>query len=162
MNKIRILIVDDVKEILERLEKILSNIEDVDIIGTANNGKDEYEKILELQPDLVFTDNQMPELNGIDVIEKIRNECKEQNNIDFVMITGERSSELYSKLCKLNVYSIVNKPYDDEKIIEIIEKYKIEKEKIQEKNCLQESLPIVIQEKVTLWNRILKFLGFRK
>ena len=103
MNKYKIIIADDMEENLIRLEKILNGINSIDLVGKAKNGKEELEKILELHPDLVLSDNQMPLLNGIDVIEKIRNDYKEEN-IDFIIITADRN--LTQRALSLNVFSI--------------------------------------------------------
>lgn len=162
MDKIKVLIADDVQEIAKRIESIIEKNEKVKIVGIANDGQEEYEKILELQPELVFTDNKMPKLNGIDVIEKIRSEHPEQNKTDFVIISSEINSELYSRTCKLNVLSIVNKPFEDDKIIQIIEEYILEKDRNIEKSNIQEKLPIKIQEKNSLWRKILTFLRLTK
>lgn len=162
MEKIKILIADDIEEIAKRIEAIIEKNEKVEIVGIANNGQEEYEKILKLKPDLVFTDNKMPQLNGIDVIEKIRNEHVEFSELDFIMVTSERNSELYSKLCKLNIFSILNKPFDDSKIIQIIEEYIMQKEKAIEKSDIQENLPVEIKEKSNIWRKILTFFRLIK
>lgn len=120
-KKIRIVIADDVKDVLERLEKILSQVDNVELVGKAKDGKELMEKILELKPDLIVTDNQMPELNGIDVIEKIKNEYAGQCKIDSIIITGDR--DLIARAVNLGVFSIINKPYEDSKVIEVIEDY---------------------------------------
>lgn len=135
MNKYKIIIADDMEENLIRLEKILNGINSIDLVGKAKNGKEELEKILELHPDLVLSDNQMPLLNGIDVIEKIRNDYKEEN-IDFIIITADRN--LTQRALSLNVFSIINKPYEDSKIIDTINEYiesvEYKKENIKEDN----------------------------
>ena len=135
MNKYKIIIADDMEENLIRLEKILNGINSIDLVGKAKNGKEELEKILELHPDLVLSDNQMPLLNGIDVIEKIRNSYKEKN-IDFIIITADRN--LTQRALSLNVFSIINKPYEDSKIIDTINEYiesvEYKKENIKEDN----------------------------
>lgn len=120
MSKYKIIIADDIEDNLIRIENILNNIDRVEIVGRAKNGEEELEKILDLHPDLVITDNQMPLLNGIDVIEKIRNDYNEEN-IDFIIITADRN--LTQRALSLNVFSIINKPYEDSKIIDTINEY---------------------------------------
>ena len=136
MNKYKILIADDLEDNLVRIENILNNITNVEIVGRAKNGEEELEKILDLHPDLVITDNQMPLLNGIDVINKIRKDCKEQNEIDFIIITADRN--LTQRALSLNVFSIINKPYEDSNIIDTINEYieslEYKKENIKEDN----------------------------
>ena len=135
MNNYKILIADDTETNLIRIENILNNISNVEVVGKAKNGKEELEKILELHPDLVLSDNQMPLLNGIDVIEKIRNDYKEEN-IDFIIITADRN--LTQRALSLNVFSIINKPYEDSKIIDSINEYiesvEYKKENIKDNN----------------------------
>ena len=136
MRKYKIIIADDIEDNLVRIENILNNIDKVEIVGRAKNGEEELEKIIELHPDLVITDNQMPLLNGIDVIDKIRKDCKEQNEIDFIIITADRN--LTQRALSLNVFSIINKPYEDSNIIDTINEYiealEYKKENIKEDN----------------------------
>lgn len=73
MGKIKVVIADDVNVIAEQHKKVASSFSEIDVIGIAKNGQEEYEMIVNLQPDLVITDNQMPEKNGIDVIELVNN-----------------------------------------------------------------------------------------
>lgn len=137
MRKYKIIIADDIEDNLVRIENILNNIDKVEIVGRGKNGEEELEKILELHPDLVITDNQMPLLNGIDVIDKIRKDYKEQNEIDFIIITADRN--LTQRALSLNVLSIINKPYEDSNIIDTINEYieslEYKKDNIKEDNC---------------------------
>ena len=65
-QKIKILIADDINKIAEDNKNIVSQNENVEIVGIASNGQEEMEMILEFTPDLVITDNKMPIINGIE------------------------------------------------------------------------------------------------
>lgn len=64
---IRAVIVDDEQPAIERLRKLLSVHREVDVIGEAMDGLAALDLIEEKQPDLVFLDIDMPELNGLEV-----------------------------------------------------------------------------------------------
>lgn len=117
MEKITVLIADDMEIMANFLKKELEKIENIEVIGIVTDGKEELEKILELKPNFVFTDNRMPFLNGIDVIEKIKEE-----NLDtkFILITGDRDFSIFQKANELGVIKILTKPIDYSKISEIV------------------------------------------
>lgn len=68
----RVLIVDDEPLARERIRTLLANAPDIEIAGERHDGASAVAAILELEPDLVFLDVQMPELDGFDVIEAIQ------------------------------------------------------------------------------------------
>ncbi|HUE36487.1 MAG TPA: LytTR family DNA-binding domain-containing protein [Candidatus Acidoferrum sp.] len=72
--KIRTLLVDDQSSGLSVLRNILRFEPDVEIIGTASNGREAIEAINRLAPDLVFLDVQMPEVDGFGVVAGIKPE----------------------------------------------------------------------------------------
>jgi two-component system, LytTR family, response regulator len=63
----RTLIVDDEEPARDRLRQLLSSIDDVEIVGEAGDGEQAIQQILELRPDLVFLDIQMPACSGLEV-----------------------------------------------------------------------------------------------
>ena len=73
MRKLRVIVADDVEIIAKTNKMLVEKNENFEVIGLAKDGEEEYNMILELKPDLVVTDNQMPIMNGTDVIEKINN-----------------------------------------------------------------------------------------
>lgn len=85
-NKIKIIIVDDHDLIREGLNRILSFEEDLLILGEARNGKEALELIKSENPNMVLLDINMPIMNGIETLKKIKEHSKE---IKVVMLTVE-------------------------------------------------------------------------
>ena len=67
----RVLIVDDEAPARQKMRRYLSEHAEAEIVGEAENGTEAVEKIVDLSPDLVFLDVQMPELDGFGVIDTI-------------------------------------------------------------------------------------------
>ena len=64
--KIRVLIVDDLKIMIEGLAALFSDDEGIDVVGFAHDGKEAIEKVKELEPDVVVMDLIMPVMHGIE------------------------------------------------------------------------------------------------
>ena len=80
------ILVDDEKLASENWRYLLKEFPDVEIVATASNGLEAVKLIEDLEPDLVFLDVQMPGLDGMGVIRKLR-----EKNIPlpyFVMATA--------------------------------------------------------------------------
>ena len=79
MNKARILLVDDHALFRKGIASLLNEVPEFEVIGEASNGKEGVEKALQLKPDIVVLDVEMPGLNGVKAVELIKNslpECK--------------------------------------------------------------------------------------
>jgi two-component system LytT family response regulator len=63
----RVLLVDDEEPARARLRQLLNALADIQVVGEAEDGEQALEKILELRPDLVFLDIQMPGCGGMEV-----------------------------------------------------------------------------------------------
>jgi len=69
MERIRVLIADDFGVVREGLSILLESLaDDIEVVGTAANGRDGLDQVLELRPDVLITDISMPEMNGIALI----------------------------------------------------------------------------------------------
>jgi two-component system LytT family response regulator len=68
---IKTLIVDDEPVACQILRDELSLMSDIDLVGEAHDGKEALRQIVELQPDLVFLDLQMPEFDGFEVVRRL-------------------------------------------------------------------------------------------
>lgn len=68
---IRVLVVDDSSFFRRRLTEILSQDAELEVIATANNGKEAVEKALALRPDVITMDIEMPVMDGISAVREI-------------------------------------------------------------------------------------------
>lgn len=81
---IKVLIADDQDILVEGLKLILGMEQDIEITGTANNGKKAYEACKWKKPDVVLMDIQMPELNGVEATAMIK---KDFPDIKIIVLT---------------------------------------------------------------------------
>lgn len=74
MGKIQVAIVDDNERMVGLLQEILNEDSEIEVVGTANDGMKALELIKDKKPDVVLLDLIMPKLDGLGVMESIRNE----------------------------------------------------------------------------------------
>ncbi|MCS0543549.1 response regulator, partial [Aeromonas veronii] len=74
MTKINVLIVDDSAFMRKLISNFLQEDSRINVIGTARNGIDALNKIEKLNPDVVTLDVEMPEMNGIEALQRIMDE----------------------------------------------------------------------------------------
>ena len=73
-NKIRSLVVDDEALARQALKDVLSQFDNIEIVGECSNGFEVVKEVEEKKPDLIFLDIQMPKLDGFDVVELLGEE----------------------------------------------------------------------------------------
>ena len=66
------ILVDDEELARDELKFLLEDFPEVDVIGTGSNGLEALDLVTQLDPDLLFLDVQMPGLDGVGVVRKIR------------------------------------------------------------------------------------------
>jgi len=71
MNKLRTIIADDERPARHFLKTLLSDFDDVELIGEAENGAQAIELIKDKKPDIVLLDLQMPEVSGLEVVKSL-------------------------------------------------------------------------------------------
>jgi len=74
---IKVLIADDHQLFREGLVNLLSNVDDIEVIAQAENGKETIEKVKKLIPDVVLIDIGMPLMNGIEATRILKKEFQE-------------------------------------------------------------------------------------
>ncbi len=113
----KILIVDD--SVVSR-KKLRSTLEAAnhEIIGEACDGAEAFEKYEALQPDLVTLDITMPNVDGITVLKKIRENYPEAR---VVMITALGKGNKILEALNAGAKNYITKPYEDEQIINSVQ-----------------------------------------
>ena len=71
---IKVLLADDQELIRQSLSFVMSRQEDIEMVGTAANGREALELVEEKQPDVVLLDIRMPEMDGVECPRRIKQE----------------------------------------------------------------------------------------
>ena len=72
---IRVLVVDDSAFVRQALTRMLGSAPDIEVVGTAVDGKEGWEKALDLRPDVVTLDVKMPRMDGLEALRRIMADC---------------------------------------------------------------------------------------
>ncbi len=115
------LIIDDERLARKELTNLLKDHHEVEIIGEAVNVDDAYQKIITLDPDLLFLDIQMPGKTGFDLLEML-------DSVPKVIFTTAYD-EYALKAFEVNALDYLLKPIQPERLAESIKKlFKLEEE----------------------------------
>ncbi|SES82555.1 two-component system, response regulator, stage 0 sporulation protein A [Oceanobacillus limi] len=112
MEKISVCLVDDNKELVQLMEEYFDEKEDIEVIGTAYNGKDCLAMLNELKPDVLILDIIMPHIDGLAVLNKLRDMGRDTNDPNVIMLTAFGQEEVMKKAVDLGASYFVLKPFD--------------------------------------------------
>ncbi len=125
------LLADDEQLALDELGFHLEQFPEIDVIGTARNGLQAVELIQDLEPDLVFLDVQMPGLDGMGVIRRL----KELGGPMPYFILATAYDQYAVEAFQLEALDYLLKPVDRERLaasVERAQRYILEKQKTAE------------------------------
>jgi DNA-binding NarL/FixJ family response regulator len=89
----RVLIVDDEPLYAEAISVLLGASEGIEVVGVAEDGQDGIDQAVELQPDLVLMDVQMPRLDGISATRRLRHRLPRTKVLVMTALTGDEYQE---------------------------------------------------------------------
>ena len=110
-DSFRILIVDDNKELREILEEYLQG--EGDLIDGASNGREALLKHNNGPYDLIITDLNMPELDGMELMRRVR---QDNEVTEFIVITAYASLDTAVEAVKLGAFDYIVKPFRMEEL----------------------------------------------
>ncbi len=118
MNIIKVSIVEDIPELREGLLTLLQNDSRFEPISAYNDAESAAEELIALLPDIVVMDINLPGMNGIDCIRKIKNECPDTQ---FIMFTIYEDDEHLFDALEAGASGYILKKAAQEKILDAIE-----------------------------------------
>lgn len=96
-NNIRVVLADDHVFVRDGIKSLLENEANIEVVGEAIDGADALEVVATSKPDLLIVDIRMPNLTGIEVVEKLRSES---NSVKIIMLSMHESEEYVLKSIK--------------------------------------------------------------
>ncbi|MCG8499453.1 MAG: response regulator transcription factor [Firmicutes bacterium] len=117
MQKIRVLIADDHSMVRQGLKQIVELEGDIEVIAQAANGEEAVNLAMQIHPDVILMDINMPKLNGIQALGQLKErECPAK----VVMLTIHTEREYLVKTVQLGAAGYVLKDADSEVLIKAI------------------------------------------
>ena len=108
---LKVLIVDDTIVYRKIVSDVLSDLPDVEVVGSAYNGKAAITKIASLKPDFLTLDIEMPEMNGLEVLEYIKDKGLDVGAVMLSTLTHE-GGEMTMKALDLGAFDFILKPQE--------------------------------------------------
>lgn len=124
MEKLNVAIADDNERMVHLLSDIIRSDAELQIIGTAKDGEEAYDLIKSKEPDVVLLDIVMPKLDGLSVMEKIKNDKNIRKHPAFIMITAIGQEKITEDAFSLGADYYIMKPFDNEMVLNRIKHVK--------------------------------------
>ena len=117
-ERLQVLVVDDEPLARSGMTTLLEKDPELDVVAECGNGRTAVEAILELQPDLVLLDIQMPEMDGFEVLRAVGTE--RMPPVVFVTAYDQFAVRAF----EVNALDYLLKPFDDDRFARAIERAK--------------------------------------
>lgn len=109
MSKIRVMIADDHSMVREGIINLLELDDNLDVVGFAKDGIDCINKLMELNPDVLLLDINMPNMNGIEVLQELK---VRKSKVKVIMLTIHNEGEYILKAVDIGCAGYVLKDSD--------------------------------------------------
>ncbi len=115
---LQVLVVDDSDFSRKFITRILNDI-GIENITLANDGKQAFDLINQHYFDLIVTDFNMPEMDGLQLVRQIRTNT-EQKTVPILMVTSEQNQNRLAAVEKAGVSAVLDKPFEPASIKQLI------------------------------------------
>jgi len=114
MKKLRVIIIDDSVVYRKLISDALCDIPCAEVVGTAPNGKIGLDKINNLKPDVITLDVEMPEMNGYQTLQRLK-EQKSECDVIMVSCVNRDSAKATIKSLALGAFDFIAKPDNNDR-----------------------------------------------
>lgn len=144
MEKIKVVIVDDIEETRKNIRTLLSFEKGIEVIGEAENGSEALFIVKEAKPDIVLMDINMPVMDGIKATEEISLTVPETT---IIIMSVQNEQEYLKKAMSAGAREFLSKPFTSEDLVKVIQKAYLLEAKRRE-NFVQPKIKEEIKSKV--------------
>jgi DNA-binding NarL/FixJ family response regulator len=95
-DRIRVLLIEDHQMVRQGLVALLSNVDELEVVGSVGDGLEGIEAFRAKRPDITLVDLQMPKLGGVETIRRVRSEFPDARFI--VLTTFDGEEDIYRAL----------------------------------------------------------------
>jgi len=131
-----LLVVEDNKDLCNLLRL---QLEDIYKVYTAGNGAEGLKKIHLYHPDIVVTDQMMPEMSGLEMLEQVRKDFQ-ISHIPVIILTAKTDDAAKIKAINMGANAYITKPFSKEYLIARIEQLLSERKVFRDKILKQEEI----------------------
>lgn len=115
-SRLSILLVDD-NDMMRALLRGILRGETYEVVGEARNGHAAVEAASRLKPDVVCLDIQMPEMNGLEALAAIKQNCPQT---EVVMITGSSEQDTVRQAIERGACGYIVKPFNAARVLDTL------------------------------------------
>ena len=119
-DKYKVVIVDDERTAIDALRRELGAYQEFEIKGTANNGAKGKKMIMELRPDLLFLDVELPDVLGLNLLSEMRDEVQ----WDMKVVFYTSYDKYLLQALRESAFDFLLKPFETEDLKVVIERYR--------------------------------------
>ena len=117
MENVNVVIVDDNPMILNTLDEVISSEAGLSVIVRADNGKDAIDMIKDTQPDVVLLDLVMPQMDGITVVENIKQKTSMLKNPAIIILSAVGGEQMTEEAFQAGANYFLMKPFDKDILV---------------------------------------------
>ena len=124
MQKLKVLIADDNPRMASMIQNILMDDDEIQVVGTAEDGVETLGMIEETEPDLLLLDLIMPKLDGLGVMERLQEKQKMKKVPEIIVVSGISQERITDTAFALGASYYLLKPFESETLLSHVQKFK--------------------------------------